>query len=115
MNATAEHLWSVARDLRGEGRDRRRPSVGIIAVLVTLEHHGPVHGSEVARLARQDQGNVSRWLLKLHEFGFADGFEEVPGLGHQGGGRPARMWRLTAEGRELIAALRAEPNEGVAS
>lgn len=91
---------------------RRRPSPGIAAVLLALGE--PAHGSAVARVAGQAQNNVTAlWLPQLEDRGFAKRVDHVPGLGNQGGGRPAVIWALTRRGRELVAALRAEGRVGV--
>jgi hypothetical protein len=104
-----EALWSVARNRNGEFKDRRRPSPGIAAVLVAMAEVGPTHGSAIAGAAGQRQHNVtSVWLPKLDSFGFVHRVDTVPGLGNQGGGRPAVIWALTGRGRELVAALAAE-------
>jgi hypothetical protein len=71
---------------------------------------GPAHGSEIARRAGQRQQNVTWvWLPKLRQFRLVETDPwDTPGLGHQGGGRPARVWELTASGRELAELLRDE-------
>lgn len=67
---------------------------------------GPAHGSEVARRAGRHQSTVvAVWLPRLCERGFVQASDPVEGLGHQGGGRPARIWTLTERGRELAEAL----------
>ena len=109
MNPSVEKLWDTGRVRANALRDRRRPSPGIAAVLAAMAEAGPLHGSALARMAGQKQNNVTTlWLPKLDRFGFVWPVDEVAGLGHQGGGRPAVIWALTAKGRQLAAALRAE-------
>lgn len=109
-----ERLWVAARNRNGEHNDRRRPSAGIAALLLELHRRGPQHGRALARATEQSQPNVTaHWLPKLARFGFVD-HEVVPGLGNQGGGRPARVWRLTRAGRELAGALAAAHGAEVA-
>ena len=103
---TVEQLWVPARNTEGEFKDRHAPSPGITAVLRALAEHGPTYGSAVARLAGQNQANVTAvWLPKLDRFGFVERGEEVAGLGNQGGGRPAVFWSLTGRGWALVRAL----------
>lgn len=111
-----EHIWMPTnprpRALAIRTSYRRRPSAGITAVLLALAE--PAHGSAVARAAGQAQNNVTAlWLPQLEARGFAERVESMPGLGNQGGGRPATVWALTGRGRALVGALRAE--RGVAA
>lgn len=104
-----ERLWTATavRNALTDGRGHRaRPSDGIIAVLTALAE--PTHGAALARAAGQDQGNTTRWLAQLEARGFAERVQHVPGLGNQGGGRPAVIWALTPAGALLAAALVAE-------
>lgn len=106
MTDDAELIWMDARRRYGHLKDRRRPSTGISAVLVALLEHGPVHGSQLAALAAQNQGNLAgQWLPKLRTWGFIECTGEEVGVGHQGGGRPAQIWTLTPAGRRLARAL----------
>ena len=101
-----ERLWTAARGRHGQHKDRRTPSVGISAVLVTLLREREAHVTQLAALSGQDQGTLSgHWLPKLSTWGFAEVASEEPGYGHQGGGRPARVWSLTPDGRKLAKAL----------
>ena len=101
-----EALWIPACRSRGWLGDRNVPSPGISAVLRALADHGPTYGSAVARLAAQNQANVTAvWLPKLVRLGFVERGEEEAGLGHQGGGRPAVFWALTGPGWALVRAL----------
>jgi len=110
-----EQIWTEARNRNGEFRDRRRPSAGIAAVLMTLLRHGTLYGHELARRSGQDQGNLAGpWLPKLERFGFVTTAYEEPGIGHQGGGRPAIGWRLTRAGRALAELLASERVEAAA-
>jgi DNA-binding MarR family transcriptional regulator len=100
-----QRIWTTARDRFGDSRDRRTPSPGIAALLHALAEHGPNHGTALAHLAGQAQSNTSVWLRTLQRYGFARSVDEVPGVGHQGGGRPAVFWELTTSGRHLVRAL----------
>jgi hypothetical protein len=104
-------LWvEQSRRARGKRDGRPRPSKGIAAVLLCL-HAKPeaLCGSEIARLAGQFQSNVTgSWLPKLEHYGFVHRVDVVPGLGHQGGGRPAHTWALTARGTELAGLIEKE-------
>lgn len=111
-----ERIWLAARPRVGPGSvgpGRRRPSAGISAVLLALRA-GPTHGGEVARRAGQDQANTTAaWLPMLLERGFVRVVAEVRAgevkTGGRAGGRPARVWALTARGRELVAVLEVSP------
>jgi DNA-binding MarR family transcriptional regulator len=107
-----QRLWMAGRE-----RDRAalRPSPGISAVLLAMAEAGPLHGGAIARAAHQDQGNTTVWLAKLLGFGFVERVDRVPGIGNQGGGRPAVIWALTGRGRALVEALRAERAEAVSA
>lgn len=117
MTAPAvQQMWAptAVRNALTDGRGHRaRPSWGITAVLTALAGLEPTHGAALARAAGQDQGNTVRYLAQLEARGFAERVEHVPGLGRNGGGRPAVIWALTGAGRALVAALRAE--NGVAA
>jgi len=108
VTADIERLWITARNTHGQFGDRRRPSPGIAAVLGALWCDGSSYGGEIAQRTKQDQGNTARWLVKLRLYGLVDVVEEVPGIGNQGGGRPAIFWQLTGAGRELAELLAAE-------
>ena len=93
----------------GDPRDRRRPSAGLAAIILALDELGHAYGCEIAKISGQSQGNTtSVWLPKLERFRLVCLAEVRPGVGHQGGGRPAMWWRLTKAGRDLASALRAE-------
>jgi hypothetical protein len=100
-----ERIWTTARNLRGEFKDRKTPSAGITGVLVALLATRQAHVTRIAELSEQDQGNVTRWLAKLGAWGFVRLAHEEPGFGHQGGGRPALFWSLTPDGHQLAKAL----------
>lgn len=101
-----EQIWTDARRRYGHPKDRRLPSAGIAAVLGALLDHGPAHGCLLAVRASQDQGNLAGlWLPKLRDWGFVMLAYEMPGEGHQGGGRAAHIWALTPAGRRLATAL----------
>jgi hypothetical protein len=105
--AEVERLWTLARARHGNPRQARRPSPGIAAVVLALHQLGTASGTEVARRAAQSQPNVTTlWLPRLESLRFTHISDTVPGIGHQGGGRPAQFWRLTRSGRELAEALR---------
>lgn len=103
-----ERIWTAARNRCGDWQARRTPSAAQTAVLLELAN-GPAYVGEIARRTGVGQGNLSyTYLRTLDRYGFAVRDEIVPGLGNQGGGRPAMYWRLTRAGRELAAALEAE-------
>lgn len=104
-------LWSEqSRRARGRKDGRGRPAKGMRAVLLCLHAKPePLHGSEIARLSGELQSNVtSSWLPKLEGYGFVRRDGVVPGLGHQGGGRPAHTWALTALGSRLAELVEQE-------
>lgn len=96
-----ERVWIKAARSGGVRPGRRTPGTGITRMLVSLYRDGAAYGSELARRTEQSQGNVVVWLRKLSDLGFAQVADEIPGLGHQGGGRPAIEWELTRAGEEL--------------
>jgi DNA-binding HxlR family transcriptional regulator len=107
-----EKVWMSAAWGSGCKTDRRRPSAGIRAIILALYRQGATHGSELARRTGQVQSNVtSAWLPKLERYGFAHHLD-VPGLGHQGGGRPAHEWELTSAGKALAELIIEEDARG---
>jgi hypothetical protein len=101
-----QELWTQGRARGGHLGDRKEPSAGLVAVLVALHSGGPSYGRDIARRAGQSLPNVtSLWLPKLARFGFVVCVGTEPGMGHQGGGRPARYWDLTYSGRQLAELL----------
>lgn len=110
---TVEQMWLAARRRYGNPRDCRAPGAGVCAVLVALLD-GAGYGRELARRARVDRGNLSRFLARLERLRLVRVTEEVPaatvtpsrgsGVAH-GGGRPAKIWALTNTGRELAGLL----------
>lgn len=102
----SERAWQAARNAHASHRGRARPSAGIVATLLALHDAGECHGGEIARLAEQGQANVTAcWLPQLELYGFVEITGEEPGRGHQGGGRPATLWRITRAGKALANAL----------
>lgn len=103
--AEIERIWGLGRREGGRSGDWRRPSPGLADVLVTLSR-GATYAGDLARRTSRDQGTLSgQWLPKLERFGLVARADAVPGLGGQGGGRPAQLWRLTQRGRELADLL----------
>lgn len=103
-----ERLWMGARSRAGHPFGRRRPEGTATDVLLALVD-GPDHGGAIARATGRTQSEVtSRILPRLDAYGFVRQLEHVPGLGNQGGGRPAVIWALTPAGALLVAALVAE-------
>ena len=115
-------VWSAANQRAGTPTAPRHPGTGIASVLRALRD-GSTHGRELARRCGQDYGNVSRWLLRLERMRLVHPPHEVPadevvteprriGWGRwpertqrYGGGRPAKLWELTATGKELAELL----------
>lgn len=102
----SERLWQAARKANASHRGRARASAGITGVLIAMRDGVSLHGGEIARLAEQGQANVTAcWLPQLELYGFVVRTGEEWGLGHQGGGKPATLWRLTSAGKKLVNAL----------
>lgn len=103
-----ERIWVTARDTAGDWRNLRRPAAAMTRVIEVLAKSGPLHEGEIARRSGARQENVHRaYLPKLEMYGLAQvvKVEVSSGLGHQGGGRPARHWVLTLTGQRLAQAL----------
>jgi predicted ArsR family transcriptional regulator len=106
MNAKIIELWDDARRPPG-GRviyQRATPPAGYCSLLVGLLD-GPVHGHELCRRTGVNQANSVVYLRRMKTLGLVTK-HDVPGLGHQGGGRPAYVWELTHPGRELARVIK---------
>lgn len=66
---------------------------------------GPAHGAALARAAGCPPSYGVHLTAALQRRGLIVLDHEEPGHGARGGGRPAKMWRLTARGRDQVAAL----------
>jgi DNA-binding MarR family transcriptional regulator len=94
--------WKECRDRAGI-----RPilSQGAIIILAYLNHHGEAHQLQIAQENDLDQGNLSsnhmQNLVKMRMVHMM----ERPGLGAQGGGRPAKVYQISPNGRRFLQLL----------
>ena len=105
LSGLAAHLRLVitrtARRLRQQGGTDLGPSQ--LSALASVERHGPLTPSELARIERIQRPTATRIVARLEEVGLV---ERVPDP------RDARSFtvRATAEGRALMKKLRTRKN-----
>jgi len=88
----------MARRLRQEAGAQLSPSQ--TAALATIERHGPLTPSELAERERVQRPTVTRVLARLEEAGLVERAADP-------GDRRCSLVSISAEGRELLDAVRA--------
>jgi len=91
----------MARRLRQEAGAELSPSQ--TAALATIERHGPLTPSELAERERVQRPTVTRVLARLEEAGLVERAADPQD-------RRCSLVSISAEGRELLAAIRARKN-----
>lgn len=89
------------------GRPTAVPSPQELALLRAIGRK-PGHGGELARRLRTYQPNVSKRIGRLKSYGLITVDRELSHVSHHGGGSPAKVWRLTHDGRVLFEAISTE-------
>lgn len=108
MSTAAVHdvhrLWTTQRARHGVMEGRRTPAKGYVVALLALAEK-PRYTAEIVARTGENQGNLTRYMRNLDQWGFITLQQEIRGLGSQGGGWPAKVYRLTFKGLELATAL----------
>jgi DNA-binding PadR family transcriptional regulator len=67
-------------------------------ILTNLSQHDPLPIVDLVSRTGKDEGNLSRYMIELQEYGLVGSIEEPSKLG-----RPKKLYRLTELGRKLLA------------
>lgn len=79
-------------------------------ILDSLSRHGPASSAgELSRRLDMQQSNTARFLKQMAWVGWVSD-SPSDATGNQGGGIPARAWRITRLGRDALEQLRNAEN-----